>query len=138
MTQSGWMASPERLSGPQSRSIERSAPVTRIRLRSLPLYELQQLGLQVQQQRPLPVVYKSVRLDCGHRPDLVVEDEIVVEIKWVERLNSVHDAQLISYLKLSNRRVGLLINFNVRVLKHGLRRVVNDFPDSARSAVSAA
>jgi hypothetical protein len=81
--------------------------------------------------------YKSVRLDCGYRPDLVVEDEIVVEIKWVERLNSVHDAQLISYLKLSNRRVGLLINFNVRVLKHGLKRVVNDFPDSARSAVSA-
>jgi GxxExxY protein len=101
------------------------------------LYELQQLGLQVEQQRPLPVVYKKVRLECGYRLDLVVDNEIVVEIKSVERLNPVHDAQIISYLKLSGLRVGPLINFNVRVLKHGLKRIVNEFPDSARSATSA-
>jgi len=101
------------------------------------VYELQQLGLSVEQQRPLPVVYKKVRLDCGYRLDLVVSNEIVVEIKSVERLNAVHDAQVISYLKLSGLRVGLLINFNVRVLKHGLKRIVNEFPDSAVLAASA-
>jgi len=81
----------------------------------------------------LPVVYRDVKLDCGYRLDLVVEDSVVVEIKAVDQLAPIHDAQLLSYLRLSGMRVGLLINFHVRVLKNGLKRIVNDFPDSARS-----
>jgi GxxExxY protein len=77
-----------------------------------------------------------VKLDCGYRLDLVVEDAVVVEIKAVEQLAPIHVAQLLSYLRLSGKRVGLLINFHVRVLKNGLKRVVNDFPDSAVSAVN--
>jgi len=85
----------------------------------------------------MPVVYRDVKLDCGYRLDLVVEDSVVVETKAVEQLAPIHDAQLLSHLRLSNKRVGLLINFHVRVLKNGLKRVVNDFPDSALSACSA-
>lgn len=73
-----------------------------------------------------------MKLDCGYRLDLVVEDSVVVEIKAIDQLAPIHDAQLLSYLRLSGRRVGLLINFHVRVLKNGLKRIVNDFPDSAR------
>jgi GxxExxY protein len=100
-------------------------------------YELRQLGFKVEQQKPLPVVYKDVKLDCGYRLDLVVEDSVVIEVKAVERLAPIHDAQLLSYLRLSEKRVGLLINFHVRVLKNGLKRIVHDFPDSAFSAISA-
>ncbi len=100
-------------------------------------YELRQCGLKVEQQRPLPVLYKDVKLDCGYRLDLVVEDSVIVEIKAVERLAPIHDAQLLSYLRMSEMRVGLLINFHVRVLKNGLKRIVNEFPDSAFSANSA-
>jgi GxxExxY protein len=100
-------------------------------------YELRQLGFKVEQQKPLPVVYKDVKLDCSYRLDLVVEDSVVIEVKAVERLAPIHDAQLLSYLRLSEKRVGLLINFHVRVLKNGLKRIVNDFPDSAFSAISA-
>jgi len=78
-------------------------------------------------------VYKHVKLDCGYRLDLVVEDSVVVEIKAVDHLVPIHDAQLLSYLRLSGKPVGLLINFHVRVLKNGLKRIVNDFPDSART-----
>jgi len=95
------------------------------------------MGFKVEAQKPLPVVYKDVKLDCGYRLDLVVEDAVIVEIKAVERLSPVHDAQLLSYLRLSHKRVGLLLNFNVRVLKDGLKRIVNEFPDSALSATSA-
>jgi len=100
-------------------------------------YELRQLGLKVEEQRPLPVVYRDVKLDCGYRLDLLVEDCVIIEIKAVDRLAPIHDAQLLSYLKLSDKRVGLLINFHVRVLKNGLKRIVNEFPDSAVSASSA-
>jgi GxxExxY protein len=100
-------------------------------------YELQQLGMKVERQKPLPVLYKEVKLDCGYRMDLVVEDEIVVEIKAVERLVPIHEAQLLSYLRLTNKRVGLLMNFHVRLLKNGVKRIVNEFPDSAYSAASA-
>ena len=100
-------------------------------------FELRQRGLKVEQQKPLPVIYKDVKLDCGYRLDLVIEDSVVVEIKAVERLNSVHEAQLLSYLRLYGSRVGLLLNFHVSILKHGIRRVVNEFPDSATSANSA-
>ena len=100
-------------------------------------YELRQLGLKVEEQRPLPVVYRDVKLDCGYRLDLLVEDCVIIEIKAVDRLAPIHDAQLLSYLRLSDKRVGLLINFHVRVLKNGLKRIVNEFPDSAVSAFSA-
>lgn len=100
-------------------------------------FELRALGYKVEQQKPLPVVYKGVRLECGYRLDLVVEDLVIIEIKAVETLAPIHDAQLLSYLKLSGKRVGLLMKFHVRVLKDGLKRVVNEFPDSAFSAHSA-
>jgi len=100
-------------------------------------FELRQLGYKVEEQKPLPVIYKDVKLDCGYRLDLVVEDAVIAEIKAVERLMPIHDAQLLSYLRLSKRRVGLLINFHVQMLKDGLKRIVNEFPDSAISAYSA-
>ena len=100
-------------------------------------FELRQMGLIVEEQKPLPVIYREVKLDCGYRLDLVVENSVVVEIKAVDQLAPIHVAQLLSYLRLSNKRVGLLINFHVRVLKNGLKRIVNDFPDSALSAASA-
>ena len=100
-------------------------------------YELRQMGFRIEEQKPLPVLYRDVKLDCGYRLDLVVEDSIVVEIKAVEQLAPIHVAQLLSYLRLSGKRVGLLINFHVRMLKNGLKRIVNDFPDSAPSAISA-
>jgi GxxExxY protein len=101
-------------------------------------FELIDRGMKVIQQQPLPVVYRDVRLNCGYRLDLVVENRVVVEVESVARLDPIHDAQLISYLRLSSYRVGLLINFNVKVLKNGIRRLVNNFPKfSAVSALSA-
>jgi GxxExxY protein len=87
-------------------------------------YELRQSGLDFRRQVPLPVVYKTIRLDCGYRIDIVVEDKVVLELKTVERLIPVHDAQLLTYLKLSGMRIGLLLNFNSPVLKDGIRRMV--------------
>jgi GxxExxY protein len=101
------------------------------------VFELRQRGLHVEQQKPLSITYKGVKLDCGYRLDLVVADCVVVEIKAVEKINSVHEAQLLSYLKLSNCRVGLLLSFHCTMLKHGIRRFVNDFPSSAHAAISA-
>src|SRR5215470_9542973 len=100
-------------------------------------FELRDRGLRVEQQKPLPVVYRGVRLDCGYRWDLVVDDSVVVEIKGVERLTTIHDAQLLSYLRLLDCRVGLILNFHCTMLKNGIRRIVNDFPNSAFSAISA-
>jgi GxxExxY protein len=100
-------------------------------------HELRELGFKVEQQKPLPVVYKGVQLDCGYRMDSVVEDSVIVEIKAIDQLAPIHDAQLLSYLRLSGKSVGLLINFHVRLLKNGVKRIVNDFPDSAYSAISA-
>jgi GxxExxY protein len=100
-------------------------------------FELRSDGFTVEEQKPLPVTYRDVKLDCGYRLDLLVENEIVVEIKALEHLAPIHDAQLLSYLRLSGKRVGLLINFHVRILKDGLKRIVNEFPDSAISARSA-
>jgi GxxExxY protein len=96
-------------------------------------FELRQSGFKIEQQKPLPVVYKEVKLDCGYRLDLVVEDSVVVEIKAIDHLAPIHDAQMLSYLRLSGKRVGLLINFHARVLKNGLKRIVNEFPDSVRA-----
>ena len=90
-------------------------------------YELQSIGLKVEKQRALPLVYKEIKLDAGYRLDLIVEDKVIVEIKSVEALNDVHVAQVLTYLKLSGCKVGLLMNFNVIRLVDGLKRLVNKF-----------
>ncbi|QQS31998.1 MAG: GxxExxY protein [Acidobacteriota bacterium] len=89
------------------------------------LHELGKRGLKVEKQVPIPVVYDTVRLDAGYRIDLLVEDEVIVELKAVDTLHPIHEAQLISYLKLSNKKIGLLINFNVKLLKNGVKRIAN-------------
>lgn len=90
------------------------------------LHELKKQGLSVEGQVGLPVLYDGIRIDVGYRMDLLVEDAVVVELKAVDQLNGVHEAQLLSYLKLSGKRAGLLINFNVRHLKDGIKRLVNN------------
>jgi GxxExxY protein len=90
-------------------------------------YELSQLGLRFERQVHLPVTYKGIKLECGHKLDLVVEGSVVVELKAVDDLTPLHQAQLLTYLKTSNKKVGLLINFNVQFLKNGLKRVVNRY-----------
>ena len=87
-------------------------------------YELSQRGLAFQRQGPLPVAYKGVRLDCGYRLDIVVDEKIVLELKSVEAITGLHQAQLLTYLRISGKKVGLLINFNVPVLKDGIVRLV--------------
>ncbi len=87
-------------------------------------YELIQRGFKVERQKTLPLKYRDVTLDCGYRIDLLVEGQVVVEVKAVEQWNPVHQAQVLSYLKLSGCRVGLIINFNVRMLKTGIKRFV--------------
>jgi len=88
------------------------------------LYELRLHRIEVKAQQSLPVSYKDVMLDSGYRLDLLVEDQVIVEIKSVRELAAIHEAQLLSYLKLSNCRKGLLINFNVKMLKDGIKRVI--------------
>jgi GxxExxY protein len=88
-------------------------------------YELMQSGLYVEKQKPLPLVYKEVKLDCGYRIDLLIENKVIVEVKSVEALNDIHLAQILTYLKLSKCKLGLLMNFNVVLLKEGIKRVVN-------------
>ena len=94
-------------------------------------YELSQLGLRFERQVHLPVTYKGIKLECGHKLDLVVEDSVVVELKSIEDITPLHQAQLLTYLKTSNKKVGLLINFNVQFLKNGLKRVVNRYAGPA-------
>jgi GxxExxY protein len=87
-------------------------------------FELKQYDIDHRRQVALPVRYKDVRLECGYRIDIVIDEELIVEIKAVERLLPIHDAQVLTYLRLSGLRVGLILNFNSIVLKDGLRRVV--------------
>jgi GxxExxY protein len=87
-------------------------------------YELQELGLSFERQGALPLVYKEIRLDQGYRVDLLVERNVVVEIKVVEQIAPVHEAQVLSYLRFSGCRIGLLLNFNVKLLKDGIRRFI--------------
>jgi len=94
-------------------------------------HELRLAGLGFERQRSLPVAYKGVQLDCGYRLDVVVENKLVVEPKSVEALAPIHEAQLLTYLKLSGMTVGLLINFNVPVLRRGIKRIVNHFNESS-------
>jgi GxxExxY protein len=96
-------------------------------------YELSVRGIRFERQKPLPVRYKNVNLDCGYRLDLVVEGKIILELKTVEQLLPIHEAQLLTYLKLSGLTLGLLINFNVPVLKNGIKRIANNFIDSSAS-----
>lgn len=90
-------------------------------------FEFAQRSFKLESQVPLPLVYKGVTLDCGYRIDLVVEDLVIVELKTVEKFHPIHEAQLLSYLKLYGKNLGLLINFHVPVLKDGVKRVVNNF-----------
>ncbi len=87
-------------------------------------YELKTNGIAFARQVALPVVYKAVKLDCGYRMDLVVDDRLVVELKTVEKILPIHEAQLLTYLRLSGIRTGLLLNFNTSILKDGIKRMV--------------
>jgi GxxExxY protein len=88
-------------------------------------YELRKSGLEVEKQKALPLVYEEVKLEIGYRIDLMVENKLVIELKAVEALNDLHLAQILTYLKLSNCKLGLLINFNTVLFKDGIRRVIN-------------
>jgi GxxExxY protein len=92
-------------------------------------YELGRRGLRTVSQQPIPVVYENVRIDTGFRADLVVEDKVIVEIKSVELLAPVHKKQLLTYLRLADKRLGLLINFQVALIKDGITRIVNGLED---------
>jgi GxxExxY protein len=85
-------------------------------------FELKEAGISHKRQVPLPIVYKSVRLDCGYRLDVVIEEKLILELKTIERVMPIHEAQILTYLKLSGVRTGLLLNFNSPTLKDGLRR----------------
>jgi GxxExxY protein len=93
------------------------------------MFELVDRGLRVEREKPLPLVYRGYRLDCGYRLDLLVEGAIIVEVKAIERLERVHSAQLLSYLRQLKLKLGLLFNFNVKWLQDGIKRVVNAFPE---------
>lgn len=101
-------------------------------------YELSKRNLVVESQVILPVFYDGIRIDAGYRIDLLVENEIILELKAVEKIIPIHEAQLLSYLKLSNKQVGLLLNFNVLHLKDGITRVVNGYRRSPRPSASSA
>jgi GxxExxY protein len=88
-------------------------------------YKLQKKGYFVEKEKPMPLIFEEVKLDCGYRIDIVVERKVVVEIKSIEALNEVHLAQTLTYMKLGNYKLGLLINFNVALLKSGIKRIVN-------------
>lgn len=88
-------------------------------------YELKKQGLRVEKQKPLPLIYEDVKLEIGYRVDIMVENKLIVEVKSVEALNDVHLAQVLTYLKLSDCKLGLLINFNVTLIKNGIKRVIN-------------
>jgi len=96
-------------------------------------YELSALGVAFERQKPLPMKYKTVNLDCGYRLDLVIQGKIILELKTVENLLPIHEAQLLTHLKLSGLTLGLLINFNVPVLQNGIKRIANNFIDSSAS-----
>ena len=88
-------------------------------------YKIAQSGLLVEKEKPMPLIFEDVKLDCGYRIDLIVENRLVIEIKSVDALHDVHLAQILTYLKLGNFKLGLLINFNVSLLKNGIKRVIN-------------
>ncbi len=89
-------------------------------------FELISSGLKVEKQKPLPLIYKEVRLEAGYRLDLIVEDKVIIEVKSIEAINDIHIAQLLTYLKVADCRLGLLINFNVLRLTDGIKRLANN------------
>jgi len=89
-------------------------------------YKIIQSGLMAEKEKPMPLVFEEVKLDCGYRIDILVDGKVVIETKSVEALNDVHMAQTLTYLKLGNYKLGLLINFNVLALKNGLKRIANN------------
>jgi GxxExxY protein len=89
------------------------------------VYELRKRGWRIEQQKPLPIIYEQLRIENAYRLDLIVEERVIVEVKAVDAINGLHQAQLLTYLKLAACKVGLLINFNVRLLKDGLKRIIN-------------
>jgi GxxExxY protein len=88
------------------------------------MYELTKKGLRVERQKPIPIVYKEIKLDCGYRLDLLAENSVVVELKSIDSFSPVHEAQILTYMRFAKVKIGLLINFNVTVLKNGLKRYV--------------
>lgn len=90
-------------------------------------YELLQTGLYAEKQKPMPLIYEEVKMDVGYRIDIVVENKVVIEVKSVDALNEVHLAQVLTYLKLSNCKLGMLINFNTLLFKNGVKRVINGY-----------
>ncbi|MBL7112826.1 MAG: GxxExxY protein [Bacteroidales bacterium] len=88
------------------------------------VFKLKKKGYNVERQKPIPVIYKEIKLDCGYRLDLLVGNSVIVEIKSIDCIAPVHEAQILTYMKFSNINTGLLINFNVTVLKNGLKRFV--------------
>lgn len=93
-------------------------------------WELSEIGLDVKRQIELPVLYRGMQLETGYRIDLLINDKLIVELKAVKELTDIHVAQTLTYLKLSNCKLGLLINFNETRVKHGIRRIVNNFHES--------
>lgn len=90
-------------------------------------YELFKSGVSVEKEKAVPLIYEDVKLDCGYRLDLILENKLIIEVKSVEALNDIHLAQTLTYLKLSKCKLGLLINFNVLLLKDGIKRVINGY-----------
>lgn len=87
-------------------------------------YELRKKGLKVEEEKPVPVIYEEVKLDCGYRMDLLVEDKVVVELKTVDCFHDVHFAQVLTHLRFGKKKIGLLLNFNVKSLKEGIKRLI--------------
>ncbi|TRX62359.1 GxxExxY protein [Carboxylicivirga sp. M1479] len=90
-------------------------------------YELKKQGYKVEKEKELPLIYDEVKMPCGYRVDLLVDNTIIVELKAVSELNNLHTAQLLSYLKMADKKIGLLLNFNVTFLKDGIKRIVNNY-----------
>ena len=101
-------------------------------------YKISESGLYVEKEKPIPLYYKGVQLDCGYRIDLLVNDQLVIEVKSVETLTNLHMAQTITYLKLGNYKLGLLLNFNVLKMKEGIKRVILSEPYNEQSFANSA
>jgi len=89
-------------------------------------YELSSLNLKVERQKPIPILWKEIQLDIGFRSDLIVENKVIIEIKYVEQISNVHPKQLLTYLRVTKLKLGLLINFNEALIKNGITRIVNN------------
>ena len=100
------------------------------------VYELQKLGLRVEAEKPIPLIYESLRVEAAFRADLIVEDKVIVELKSVEILMPVHMKQVLTYLRLTNKRLGLVINFGAELLKQGIRRVANKLDEEVNDGHS--